>query len=433
MCRLVKCQAWRRPQTWGWALSVVAASAAWSADGIEFSGEARALWTARDANAAGPLAQARTLRPGINSAPADSALAEAELRVRWQGLGANLLLSHERPEGGPGDNTARFNELQWSGALDAAGTWQASLGKKIVAWDVGYGFRPNDVVAQQARRTLLDTTPEGRPLLMLERFDADDALALVWVNPQRLNHADSAQRLATESALAGRWYHRAGAVDLHGVARLGQHTGASLGAALAWVATDEVEVHASARVLQRHDGWQQAPGTGLVPVQANPWQVATGGGTGQWQLGVQWTGASRHSLLLEAWHDGTAPSDTVWREWRTRNAALVALGARPGLPADVVTAVAGNLAWQASPWASASLRRDNLFLRWAWQPEAWVLSVDALVTPADGGRTVTAGAQWQGDRWRLNAAWRLCGGPRNAVLAQLPSRHTGLVAATLAF
>jgi hypothetical protein len=199
------------------------------------------------------------------------------------------------------------------------------------------------------------------------------------------------------------------------------------------VATDEVEVHASARVLQRHDGWQQAAGTGLMPVATNPWQVSTLGGAGQWLLGVQWTGASQHSLMLEAWHDGTAPSDAAWRGWGARNGALAGLGARPGMPSDVLTAVAGNLAWQASPWSGSSLRRDNLFWRWAWQPEAWVLSVDALVTPADGGRVLTASAQWQGDRWRLNAAWRLYGGPGDAVLAQLPSRHMGLLAATLAF
>jgi len=74
-----------------------------------------------------------------------------------------------------------------------------------------------------------------------------------------------------------------------------------------------------------------------------------------------------------------------------------------------------------------------VFVRLAWQPDHWLLSLDALVTPADRGRTVTLGVQWQGDRVRLNAAWRAYGGPNDALLAQLPQRRVGLLAATWSF
>ncbi|MFI4932227.1 MAG: hypothetical protein ACHP83_18430, partial [Burkholderiales bacterium] len=79
------------------------------------------------------------------------------------------------------------------------------------------------------------------------------------------------------------------------------------------------------------------------------------------------------------------------------------------------------------------LRRDNLFVRLAWQPDHWLLSADALVTPADRGRIVTLGVQWQGDRLRLNAAWRAYGGPANSLFAQLPQRRVGVLAAAWAF
>jgi len=46
---------------------------------------------------------------------------------------------------------------------------------------------------------------------------------------------------------------------------------------------------------------------------------------------------------------------------------------------------------------------------------------------------VTLGVQWQGDRVRLNAAWRAYGGPNDALLAQLPQRRVGLLAATWSF
>src|SRR5438445_2388540 len=93
-----------------------------------------------------------------------------------------LPISSAQAEGQATSSTARFNELYASGDF---GAWQMSAGKKVVGWDVGYGFRPNDVVQQEQRRTLLTLTQEGRPLLQLERFDAETASSLVWVNPQR--------------------------------------------------------------------------------------------------------------------------------------------------------------------------------------------------------------------------------------------------------
>jgi hypothetical protein len=399
------------------------------AGGGEAGGELRARWDALAVNERGPLADANAIAPGIAPVTPSAAVAEAELRGRWRMLTANALLSAQRPEGGPTQSSGRFNELYASADL---GAWQASAGKKIVGWDVGYGFRPNDFVQQERRRTLLALTQEGRPLVQVEHFDAETATSLVWVNPQRVHDSDDEQRFADESALAARWYTRAGAADWHLFGRVGQHTGASAGAALAWVATESLELHASARVMQRHDGWQIDP-VGNLPVAANPWHVATLGGTSQWLLGASWTGAVQQSVLVEWWHDGTTLSDAGWDAWRTRNAALAAFAAQPGVPPSLRRGLAGNLAWQASPLAAMNLRRDNVFVRLAWQPEHWLLTLDVLAAPADRGRTVTAGVQWLGDRVRVNAAWRWVGGPPEAVMANLPQRGSGVLAFAWAF
>jgi hypothetical protein len=103
------------------------------------------------------------------------------------------------------------------------------------------------------------------------------------------------------------------------------------------------------------------------------------------------------------------------------------------LPAAALSGIGANLAWQATPWDAASLHRSNLFVRLAWQPEPWQFTLDALVTPTDGGRMVTAGVEWQGDRVRLNAAWRALGGPAHALFRQLPQRRQAVLAATVAF
>ncbi|HEY6510533.1 MAG TPA: hypothetical protein VI032_01060 [Burkholderiaceae bacterium] len=406
---------------------------------LEASGELRLQGEALSVNDAGPLAAANALVPGIVPIAGSGLRAEAQLRGSWHpaatrpwlsSLDADVLLAANRPQGGPIDNASRINELH---AASDFGAWQFGIGKKIVGWDVGFGFRPNDVVQQERRRTLLPQTPEGRPLLQLEHFSAEQAATLVWVNPHHAGDPDDEQRGAGESALAARWYSRQGAADWHGFARWGEHTHASVGAALAWVATDELELHASARALQRHDGWQIDPLASDAPVMSNPWSLATLGRTSQWLLGASWTGEQRQSLLLEYWYDGTTLSDDQWDRWMARNQGLAAFGAVPGLPVGLVNATAGNLAWQATPFETPNLRRDNVFVRLAWQPDHWLLSADALITPADGGRIVTLGVQWQGDRLRLNAVWRWYGGPADSLFAQLPQRRVGVLAAAWAF
>lgn len=418
----------------GALVAACASLGAQAAEGDAPTGELRLSWTDRGAAAHGPLAAANALQPGIAPPAPSSLLLEAELRHTLRArlgttplaLAGNAWLGYSQAEGRGSDGNARLNELHLSADL---GAWQASAGKKVIGWDVGHGFRPNDVVQQEARRTLLSTTPEGRPLLQLEHFDADSAWTLVWVNPQRWNADDAASRGAAESAFALRAYRRIGGLDAFGFGRHGRHTGASAGTALAWVATDELELHGSVRWLERHDGWRLAPGSGGAVVSTNPWQPATLGRTSQWLLGASWTGAQQQGLLIEYWHDGTTLSDADWDRWNGRSAALRRLPSPP-VPS---AAKAGNLAWQATPLDSPNLRRDNLFVRLSWQPTPWQWALDALITPADRGRLLTASLQWQGDRWRTYAALRIAGGPPDSLIAQLPVRRSVVIAATRAF
>lgn len=386
----------------------------------DFSGQARAVMLRREAASAGPLALARALDPSVGMPPRSTAALEAELKARLGPVSAAVFAQRQDGPGAPAAPRAAVHELQISG--EAFG-WQLSAGRKHVSWDVGYAFRPNDLIAQEERRTLLSTLPRGRPLVQAEYFaDADTAWSLVAVNPT----ADGDERFGDERALALRVYRRAGAADWHGFARWGHHTGASVGAALAWVATDSLELHGSARWTRRADGWRgnAAPGA-LLP--ASPWRVDASGPRGQVLLGFNWTGANRLSVLAEAWWDGTAPSARQWRDWATRNAALAALSGRAP-----PSAVAGNLAWQTQAFAGA-MRRGNMFVRASWDRDGWAPSVDLLFTPQDRGLVATAALARTGDRWRVDAGLRRYGGAATSVAAQLPLKQQAYAALGYAF
>lgn len=384
------------------------------------------------ANRSGPLAQAGALQASLAVDGRPQWLTEVEWQPRLPSLpgaltlGLNLLAWQGRAGGQVTGSGLRVNELQLSGEL--AG-WAFNIGKLVVAWDVGQGFRPNDLVQQAQRRKQLDATLEGRPLLQLEHFGSDQSSSLVWVNPQRLQHSLADAPGADESALALRHYRRFGAADGFAFVRHGRHTGSSLGAAGAWVASDSLALHASLRWLQRHAAWASDGLTAGTLLAASPWHSTLQGAARQALLGLTWTGQARQSLLAEAWYDGSALPPAGWRSWATRNAALTALpaGAAPG------AAVAGNLAWQASPLSAPTLQRQNLLLRAAWQPERWTHSLVLLRQPADGGLSLTAATQWQGERWRLDASLRRFAGPAGAVLRRLPQRQTLVLAASANF
>jgi len=399
----------------------------------KWSGEVRAQWDPRWANDAGLVAQADALAPGLAQPQRSGGVLELGLRGHERFVSADVLLRAERDEGGAHDATARFNELYVSGDVPGLGAdWPFSAGRKIVGWDVGYAWRPNDVVEQEQRRQLLATTPEGRPVIQLEHFDAETAWTWVWVNPNHLNTAFEHRAFADESALAMRVYRRAGAVDWHGFLRWGEHTQGSVGGAVAWVATESVELHASARFATRHDAWVVTAPAGAI-VSTSPWQVQTQGAAPQWLVGGTWTNADQWSLLAEAFHDGSAANDANWDAWVARNHALVAAGSARTAPLPLRMGAAANLAWQTGAWNGQNLRQDNVYLRLSWQHEAWQPALDLLYTPADRGRSVTASLAWQGDRLKLEGGLRAYGGPADAVMSLLPWRRTGYVAATLAF
>jgi len=427
------------------------------AQNIDLSGHLRTTWVGRQASQLGPLAQANVIAPGTVAAEPSAAALQAEWRaaakVGQVALNATATLQSQRPEGGPGHTTGWVNEVVASGSFDAGqaagGTaagqgqasglagWQWSVGKKVVSWDVGYAFRPNDVVQQEVRRGLAPVTLTGRPLVMLEHFDADTAWSVVGVNPTQSKALAGIGQSGDEAALAARVYQRAGEADWHGFARWGRRTGGSVGAAVSWVASDALELHASVRHFSHVDALAVADTTSSAPPGTalrthTPWQAALMGAGQQLLVGGTWTSENQISLLAEAWYDGAALSKTQWTQWQARNQGLPAWRAL-GAPAG---AVAGNLAWQGSAFSAAttgSLHRQNLYARLSWTHEAWQPALDVLYHPADGGRMLTANLVWQGDRVKLEGGVRVNGGPKASVVRQLPVQKQAYVMATWAF
>jgi hypothetical protein len=422
-----------RVRGWPPLLAIAAALLAGTSLHAEESGEVRLRADALDHNTGSASVLASRLSGVVPLPVRSEAGLEGTLSVRREMLNADVLVQALTDRDGNTRTAGRVNELYLAG--QGAGL-QFAAGRRVVQWDVGTVFRPNDLIEQDQSRLLLATKPQGRGVLQAEYFAADSSASLVLVNPQKFDKADDEQRGVDEAALAGMVYTRSGSTDLYGFARAGHHTGASLGAAFVNVVSDSVSVYASARALQRHDGWTSSVGSSAALASSNPWQLATRGRAGKMLVGANWTGESRQSVIAEWWYDGTTLKDSEWDAWLARTASLTGAvqallaGQSLGPPPD---AFAGNLAWQDAPLNVPNRRRDTLFLRLSWQPDPWQLTLDTLYNPADSGHITTAAVQWQGNSVRLNAAFRWFGGPADALSTRLPQRRSGLLAAVWAY
>ncbi|HEU4843170.1 MAG TPA: hypothetical protein VFT05_02800 [Burkholderiaceae bacterium] len=348
--------------------------------------------------------------PGVQVAPATALLA-TDIKLAAGPVVAAATLGQAREQGQGWSGYARLNELSASGS--ALG-WYYTAGRKIVSWDVGWGFRPNDLIQQEARLVLTDATLQGRPLLMVEKFDDDAAWSLVAVNPAR-----SARSVGgDEPALAARYFRHVGAFDLHGFGRWGARTHGSIGAALSWVASENTELHASWNGAQALDTLCVEPVQGLVG--ATPARDCTTGRAQRILLGSTWSSADNLTVVTEWWWDGGAPAEQRWRDWYRRNRSLSQLAAHVG-PADRLP-LAANLAWQSDALLQTNLHRSNVLASFNWADEKYAFSLYALWHPADAGRIYTATMGWSASGWELNGGARLYGGPRTSVTAQLPAR-----------
>lgn len=306
-----------------------------------------------------------------------------------------------------------------------------SIGKKLLCGDVGYAFRPIDVLQRENRMQVLPAQLEGIPMLSWDNFSADSAWSLVIANPGHQRRGEARE----DGSVALKLYHRAGAADLHGVLRHSTRYGLELGTAMSLVPNDALELHAS--LLLRRRGERRVP---LADTTAVARLLAVDGALvteaidspRKALLGGTWTTEGGFSALGELWWDGSAASSEDWRRLSRQAAQRAALLGLPGVPA---AAVAGVTAASTRMFDQGNLAQRGMLTRLAWSEPGggWAVSADMLKSLGDGGWTLTAALAWQSDRLRVDAGLRRYGGSPDSAYRLLPERGVVFVGLSLAY
>lgn len=374
-----------------------------AADVGDFSAIFRVQPQLAGANADGALAAAN----GPLGAGSDRLTTELELRGQYEALSGIVTWRHATIEHADDSDDVILNEGFASHQL---GGWYFTLGKKIMSWDVGYAFRPLDVIQQEDRRRLITTTLEGVPLLAAEKFGETSAWTFVIANPEK--ERGSLGRDEPAAALRGYW--RIGPADLYAVVRDGISTKWRAGVAMAYVANESLEWHAS--VLHAQHLVKFVPEQSTVNGIPLGYDLAKADAGWQALLGFTWTNAERVSIMVEAWHDDRSWDSEGWRRWRGSLAEMTALQIPIGNQIGLTARAAEGL-------GTPNLRRDSIDARISHTGEKLIPSADVLYSPADGGVIATARLGWTGDRINAEVGWRVMLGAADSIARQLPNRR----------
>jgi hypothetical protein len=353
---------------------------------------------------------------------------EQELRGRTGPVSLLLTATESGQEGAKPTGRFLANEAYVDFSL---GGQRFSAGKKVLAGDVGYAFRPIDVLQRESRLQMMPPQLEGIPMLSWDNFSTDGAWSLVIANPGHQKRGDARD----DGSMALKLYRRVAAADFHGVLRNSTRFGLEAGAAASWVPDEALELHASLLLQQR--GERRLPVADTTPVAA---LLAADGAIvteatrspSKALVGGTWTTAEGYSLMVETWWDGSAPAAADWQRLARQAARRQAMLGLPGIPD---AAVAGSTAASTRIFDRGNLARRGLLARLAWtQPGGgWSLSADMLRSLDDGGTTLTTAASWQGDRLRLDAGLRRYGGRADSAYRLLPEATTAFVGVSLAY
>jgi hypothetical protein len=347
----------------------------------------------------------------VTRVPESKGRGDIELRLRAGGLNAQYTVRQQTSNVDSSQLSGIANQIYYDSDLHDGFGW--TVGRKVMSWGVGFGFKPLDVIQRENRRGVNQAALVGVPLLAVQKMTADSSWTLAWTHPG----AGDGTAGDKDSGVSLHWFQLAGGNDHYAVIRLSPLHQVETGVGATWILDDEISIYGAGLYERRYEKTLNALSeNGGLFAGADPMLVRSSRNGGRAVAGIQWTGASGWSLLAEAWYDSHAYSKKEWQdlnELTTRQLAAAALA-----PA---AALAANVAWSSQAFLPSNLLRENLLTRLSWDSRnGFKPYAEWLLTPRDGGQVLTLGALLEGDKQTLSIGMRQLGGPANSVYHLAP-------------
>lgn len=347
----------------------------------------------------------------LSRVPERTGRGDIEMRLQAGGLNAQYTVRQETSDVESSQLSGITNQIYYDSDLHDGFGW--TIGRKVMSWGVGFGFKPLDVIQRENRRSVNQPTLVGVPLVAVQKVTADSSWTLVWTDPG----ASDGKNGEKDSGVSLHWFQLTENNDRYAVIRLSSSHQVEAGVGGTWVLNDEVSIYGAGLYEHRYEKTLNTltENAGLF-AGADPMVAQSRQHGSRSVAGVQWTGATGWSLLAEAWYDSRAYSKKEWQD-------LNELTARQLAAASMVPAVAlaTNVAWSSQAFLPSNLLRENLLTRLSWDSRnGFTPYAEWLVTPRDGGQVLTVGALLEGDKQKLSIGFRQIGGPANSAYRLAP-------------
>ncbi len=343
---------------------------------------------------------------------------QQNLELGWQKGGFNFTatLWNQISRNSKPRHKSFFNELYLDTQL--AGE-DISLGRKIISWGVGFGFRPLDVLQQENRRALNSTTLRGINLISWDKFFETAAINVIWSNPGRgqCHKTECAHR---DESFAIKYYDTILDADVHAVARYSNRAGIQLGLGISSVSGEDLEWHGSflwQQYFSKSINQLTLPEAHQQLSTKNPFRQQNFHHAIKLLAGTSWTHSSGWGLLGEVWYDGSAYTRTDWQQINTLTSGQRQLLSSNTVPAQAILA---NIAYNQQVFQQNNLQRWNTLLRISRQDNSLEPAIEWLYTPEDRGWVTTLRLDYKLNKQLLQIGMRFFGGVKTAAYSLLP-------------
>ena len=338
-----------------------------------------------------------------------------ELALQWShgGFSFQGTITDQRSSDDNHQTDGVVNELFYD---TAAGPFDLTIGKKILGWGVGYGYRPLDRIQQQQRLGLAEVTQEGIPILSFEHFTETGAVGLTYANHIEWNNS-APHRGDEEWAL--RYFGLHGEWDLQLQLHHNRDEGGSIGGGFSWVGGEAVEFHGSVVIQQYYNDFPlelpySSPSSSVIT------NIRQEGGL-KALIGMGWTWESGYSVMAEYWYDETALNIHQWDDILSLITQLPALASDPAFPLQNVSTLIDQTLNEERP---ANLLEENLFVRLSYDGDSYDPAIELLYAPRAQGGSVTLRLQHEYSNKQFDIGVRQLFGPGDSLYANLPEQRT---------
>lgn len=306
--------------------------------------------------------------------------------------------------------------------------WELTLGRRISSWGVGYGFRPLDVIQQQDQQSTSQQSLVGKNQIALEHISLMSSWSLLWVNPFENETPGGHQRNHERESLVVRYTTNGENHDLHALLRYNTGNRLQLGVGGVTILTDAIAIHASLLLSQHYQKQVHAlAGQNRDLLATDEPFITTNYHNGlQSLIGVNWSSASNHNVMMEYWYDDMAYTRQQWKalfDLAKNQRALLYQELNKELYQELdqalATSIYGNIAWSASALGAASLAQHNLMLRWNYNGSDWTPTVNILMSVSDKSDVTTLSATRRYNAVKLEAGLRTFNGSNDSIYGSL--------------